>query len=43
VLVANLAALDERYQRGGIEQEDYLQQRGELVARALGDGQERGA
>ena len=43
VLVANLAALDERYQRGGIEQEDYLQQRGELVARALGDGQEREA
>ena len=35
-LVASLAALDERYQGGGMGQEDYLQRRAALVARALG-------
>ncbi len=36
-LVASLAALDERYQQGGLDEDDYLSQRAELVARALGE------
>ena len=35
-LVASLAALDERYQSGGLEQDDYERRRTELVNRALG-------
>ena len=36
-LVASLAALDERYEQGELDEEDYLQQRAELVARALSE------
>ena len=36
-LVASLAALDERYQHGDLNEDDYLEERADLVARALGD------
>ena len=36
-VVSALAALDEHYERGGIEQDDYLNQRASLVSRALGN------
>ncbi len=36
-LVATLAALDERYQAGGLEEEDYHWRRAALVDRALGN------
>ena len=36
-LVARLASLDEQYQQGGMDEEDYLRQRAELVSRALGE------
>ena len=36
-LVASLAELDERYQRGAIAEDDYLEGRATLVARALGE------
>ena len=36
-IVSALAALDNRYQDGELEEADYLAQRGELVARALGE------
>ena len=41
-LVARLAALDEQHQQGGIDEDDYLEQRAELVARALGEAPEPG-
>ncbi len=34
-LVSRLAALDEQYQQDGMDEDDYLEQRAELVARAL--------
>ena len=36
-LVSELAALDELYQEGGIEEDAYLRQRADLVARALSE------
>ncbi len=36
-MVASLAVLDERYQRGGMDQDDYLRRRASLVALALGN------
>ncbi len=36
-IVSALAALDNRYQDGGLDEADYLSQRSELVARALGE------
>ena len=41
-LVATLAALDERYQQGGMDEDDYLEQRAELVALALDEPPEPG-
>ena len=41
-LVARLAALDEQHQQGGMDEDDYLEQRAELVARALGEAPEPG-
>ena len=35
MLVSAIAALDERYQQGGLDEADYLSQRAELTARAL--------
>ena len=39
-LVARLAVLDERYEQGGVNQDDYVTQRSVLVARALGNDPE---
>ena len=36
-IVASLAVLDDRYQDGGIERDDYYSQRAQLVSRALGN------
>ena len=36
-LVASLALLDERYERGGMDRTEYVSQRATLVARALGN------
>ena len=41
-LVASLAALDERYEQGELDEDDYLQQRAELVAQALGEAEDSG-
>ena len=41
-IVASLAALDEGYQSGNIDQYDYLHQRASLVSRALGHDSEPG-
>ena len=42
-LVASLAALDESYEQGGMDEDHYLQHRAELVARALDESSETGA
>ena len=39
-LVNSLADLDERYEQGGMDEDDYRRQRAELVARALGESAE---
>ena len=41
-LVASLAALDEQHQQGGMDEDDYLEQRADLVARALDESPEPG-
>ena len=41
-LIAGLAALDDHYQMGRLEQNDYIQRRAVLVDRALGNGPEHG-
>ena len=43
VLVSQLAALDQRFQDGELEETDYFSQRAELVSRALGEPSEPGA
>lgn len=40
LLVGNLASLDERYQQGAVAEDEYLEERAELVARALGETEE---
>ena len=40
VLVSRLAALDDNYQQGGMEEDDYLARRAVLVDRALGESPE---
>ena len=43
VLVSQLAALDQRFQDGELEEADYFSQRADLVSRALGEPSEPGA
>ena len=40
LLVGSLASLDERYRQGVVAEDDYLEERAELVARALGEDAE---